>query len=44
MIIARVGSKEKQLVRMPESPHVMLLAQERESIFAQIEAFISARA
>jgi carboxylesterase len=44
MIIARVGSKEKQLVRMPESPHVMLLAQERESIFAQIELFISARA
>ncbi|MEL7646301.1 MAG: alpha/beta fold hydrolase [Anaerolineaceae bacterium] len=39
-IIARASSKEKKLVIMPESPHVMLLAQERESIFEQSAAFI----
>ncbi|HPS33096.1 MAG TPA: alpha/beta fold hydrolase [Anaerolineaceae bacterium] len=39
-IISRVASTDKRLVNMPESPHVMLLAQERESIFAQIDEFI----
>ena len=41
-IIARVSSKDKQLVTMQESPHVMLLAQERGQIFAQTAAFIHA--
>ena len=43
MIIARVSSTDKQLVCMEESPHVMLLAKERESIFEQSAAFIRER-
>jgi len=40
IIVERVSSQDKKLICMEESPHVMLLAQERESIFAQTGAFI----
>lgn len=42
-IIEKVKSQDKRIVLMPESPHVMLLAEERESMFQQIQEFIQAK-
>jgi len=41
IIIEAVRSPEKKLVYMPNSPHVMLLAEEKEEIFQRIQEFIA---
>ena len=40
IIIAAVRSSEKELIYMPDSPHVMLLAEDKEVIFQKIHEFI----
>ena len=42
IIIDAVRSSEKELIYMPNSPHVMLLAEDREGIFQKIQEFIEA--
>ncbi len=42
IIIDAVRSSEKELIYMPDSPHVMLLAEDREAIFQKIQEFIGA--
>jgi carboxylesterase len=42
IIINAVRSSEKQLIYMPNSPHVMLLAEDKEVIFKKIHEFIEA--
>ena len=40
IIIDAVRSSEKELIYMPDSPHVMLLAEDKEVIFQKIHEFI----
>lgn len=40
IIIDAVRSSEKELIYMPNSPHVMLLAEDKEAIFQKIHEFI----
>lgn len=40
IIIDAVRSSEKELIHMPDSPHVMLLAEDKEVIFQKIHEFI----
>lgn len=40
IIIDAVRSSEKELIFMPNSPHVMLLAEDKEAIFQKIHEFI----
>jgi len=42
IIIDAVRSSEKELIYMPDSPHVMLLAEDKEAIFQKIHEFIEA--
>ena len=42
IIIDAVKSSEKELIYMPDSPHVMLLAEDKEAIFQKIHEFIEA--
>jgi carboxylesterase len=42
IIIDAVRSFEKELIYMPDSPHVMLLAEDKEVIFQKIHEFIEA--
>jgi len=42
IIIDAVRSSEKELIYMPNSPHVMLLAEDKEAIFQKIHEFIEA--
>jgi carboxylesterase len=42
IIINTVKSSEKELIYMPYSPHVMLLAKDKEAIFQKIYEFIEA--
>ena len=42
LIIDAVRSSEKELIYMPNSPHVMLLAEDKEAIFQKIYEFIEA--
>ncbi|HOG77745.1 MAG: alpha/beta fold hydrolase [Anaerolineaceae bacterium] len=42
LIMSRVNSKDRRLIQMQNSPHVMLLAEERHHIFSQTAAFIHA--
>lgn len=42
IIIDAVRSSEKELIYMPDSPHVMLLAEDKEVIFQKIHEFIEA--
>jgi carboxylesterase len=40
IIIDAVRSSEKQLIHLPDSPHVMLLAEDKEVVFQKINEFI----
>jgi len=40
VIMNAVSSTDKQLVVLPDSPHKLLLAQDKERVFQQIQAFI----
>ena len=42
IIIDAVRSSEKELIYMPDSPHVMLLAEDKEVIFQKVHEFIEA--
>jgi len=42
IIIDAVRSSEKELIYMPDSPHVILLAEDKEAVFQKIHEFIEA--
>jgi len=44
VILDSVRSKEKELVFLPESPHVLLLAQDKDLAFEKIQEFIRGHA
>lgn len=42
VILQNISAEDKQLLSMQQSPHCMLLAGERERIFADVDAFLQA--